>query len=144
MTRNRDGFEDARSDVNLMGDLRVVHLWREYPDDPGFIALVVCAYEATRLASWKAGQRVRFRDVAPFWMADVDAVEAAAIKGRFLSDDGTVLDADWVSFDEAVDRRDSSRVRSERQAEKRRQERAAARNGRAEIDVSGLPPVERY
>ena len=80
------GFEVADTDTGLMADPKVLALARRLRDATRTGA-AVALYDAVRLASWKAGQRLTLEETAPGWWLDPIDELAAALEAVGLIDD---------------------------------------------------------
>jgi hypothetical protein len=106
-----EGFAIADVDTSLYGDTKVARLWRELGDQ----ALMGCAMsllEATRLTSWREGERVTVEDAAPAWMLDIDKIVAGLVDVGLLDKDHRIPRKSFTKwFGTAKVRRQASRER---------------------------------
>lgn len=88
----RDGFSRADIDTNFFHDPKAVALARRLQNDRLTMAYLGL-YQATVLASWKAGHRVTITEAAPaWWLSDLSAPETELRAVELLDDEGRVLE----------------------------------------------------
>lgn len=106
-----EGFAIADVDTSLYGDTKVARLWRELGDQ----LLMGCAMsllEATRLTSWREGERVKAEDAAPTWTPDIARLLAALVASGLLDRTHRIPKKSFETwFGAAKKRRDESRDR---------------------------------
>lgn len=105
-----DGFAIADTDTSLMSDPKVVALARRLRDSVATMA-AVGLYDAVRLASWKAGERLTLDEALPGWWLDpVDDMAAHLIAVGLLDAERRIPVGPWQSwFVPAYARRDHYR-----------------------------------
>lgn len=121
MMARDEGFAIADVDTSLFDDAKVKRLWRLVQPDAALMATAMTLFEAVRLASWRAGQRVPAEDAAPIWMPDPAPAIEALVGVGLLDTDGLIPPKTWSSWYEAAfARRERSRYQwRERQARRR-------------------------
>ncbi len=88
----RDGFSRADIDTNFFHDPKAVALARRLQNDCLTMAYLGL-YQATVLASWKAGHRVTLIEAAPaWWLSNLGVPETELRAVDLLDDEGRVLE----------------------------------------------------
>lgn len=108
MSRDQ-GFAVADTDTGLHTDPKVRLLWRLTRKASAMNAAMTL-YEAVRLASWDAGERISAGDAAPFWFGDVYTPQQALTEAGLLDDEGCIPSHAWEGwFGPANERREQRR-----------------------------------
>jgi hypothetical protein len=83
---SRYGFAIADTDTGMMADPKILALARLL-HDPVKTGAAICLYDAVRLASWRAGERLTLAETVPGWWLDAADELAAALSNVHLLDD---------------------------------------------------------
>jgi hypothetical protein len=103
------GFAVADTDTGLHNDPKIKYLWR-LVRRPAAMNAAMTLYEAVRLASWDAGDRVSAADAAPFWMTDLYSAQQSLTEAGLLDDEGYIPIHAWEGwFGPANERREQRR-----------------------------------
>jgi hypothetical protein len=105
-----DGFEVADTDTGMLADPKILALARRLHDSIRTGA-AIALYDAVRLASWKAGQRLTLDETAPgWWLEPFDDLAAELVAVRLLDDERRVPEHAFEGwFGPARDRRERYR-----------------------------------
>jgi hypothetical protein len=101
-----DGFSIADTDTGMLADPKVLALARRLRD-PLKTGAAIALYDAVRLASWKAGERLTLDETVPGWWLDpVDDLAAALVAAGLLDDEHRIPGRAWDNwYGPARDRR---------------------------------------
>lgn len=105
-----DGFAIADTDTGLMADPKVLALARRLRDSTRTGA-ALALYDAVRLASWKAGERLTLDETVPGWWLDpYDDLADALVEVNLLDDERRIPERAWEGwYGPAFDRRERFR-----------------------------------
>lgn len=103
---SRDGFPVADIDVGLLSDPKVAALARRLRRAQR-VAAALLLYQATVLASWRAGRRVSLVDALPaWWLEPWEELARSLIDVELLDEGGLIPDHAWAAwFGPALERR---------------------------------------
>ena len=95
---SRQGFSIADTDTGLYHDPKVLALARRL-HDPQRTACAMVLWDACRLESWKAGERLVFTDAAPAWWLEDPAEYLPDLQAVGLLDaEGRIPSKAWASW----------------------------------------------
>lgn len=132
-----EGFTVADMDPNYLDDTKVRHLWRILAPSVADMCEALVLHEATVLASWREGSRVKVNDAAPIWMGVRSELVAALILAKLLDHTERVPTRSWAAWFGPAQARREARIEAGR-----RGGMAKAQRGSSNA-TAGLYPSDR-